>query len=126
MSSEQAEHEASRKECDTLTAAADTKPQLISVLMAMQASMDRQNMFLERMFNEKQAMEKRSRAIDRDDLDEAENGEQSAPKRAKLAPKSGLDSDGNDRPCIDQQSSDHEACEDPLEAEHDKHGDALS
>ena len=128
MSSEQAEHEATRNECNTHTAAADTEPQLISVLTAMQASMDRQNMFLEGIFNEKQAAEKRPRAIDRVDLDEAKNGEQSAPKRAKTAPKSGLDSDGNDRPCIAQQSSDHdtEVCEDPPEAEHDKHADALS
>ena len=85
MSSEQAEQEATRNECDTHTAAADTEPQLISVLTAMQASMDRQNMFLERIFNEKQAPEKRPRAIDRVDLDEAEDGEQSAPKRAKTA-----------------------------------------
>ena len=83
MSSEQAEHEATRNECDTHTAAADTEPQLISVLTAMQASMDRQNMFLERIFNEKQAAEKRPRAIDRVDLDEAEDGNnllQSEPK----------------------------------------------
>ncbi|CAB3981669.1 Hypothetical predicted protein [Paramuricea clavata] len=68
MSSEQAEHEATHNECDTHTAAADTEPQLISVLTAMQATMDRQNMFLERIFNEKQAAEKRPRAIDHVDL----------------------------------------------------------
>ena len=59
------------------------------------------------------------------DLAEAGNGEQSAPKRAKTAPKTGLNSDGNDRTCIAHQSSDYdaEAREDPLEAERDQQQD---
>ena len=82
-------------------------------------------MFLKRIFNEKQAAGKRPRSPDCVNLAEAGNGEQSAPKRAKTAPMIDLKSDGNDRTRIAQQSFDHdtEACEDPLEAEHDQQQD---
>ena len=63
MSSKQVKHEAMCGECNTRCIATDTKPQLISMLTAMQVTMDKQNMFLERIFNEKQAAERSDPAL---------------------------------------------------------------
>lgn len=104
---------------------------LYSLLSAMEANMSETNKYLKGIFDEHNAAKKRPRAsIENNELliiDEAEQGEQhehSAPKRAKIATKSGHNSDGNDR-SFDQQSPESESTEGNSEIVHES-DDTLS
>ena len=79
----------------------NSEQNFLSVLTAMQASMSQTNEYLKCIFEGCHTIERWPRASDAGYVDEAENSEQPAPKRAKSAPKSGHTSEGNDPSILD-------------------------
>jgi hypothetical protein len=75
------EHTVSNHDIEENTRA-HSEQNFLSVLTAMQASMSQTNEYLKCIFEGRHTIEKRPRASDAGYVDEAENGEQPAPKRA--------------------------------------------
>ena len=83
----------------------NSEQNFLSVLTAMQASMSQTNEYLKCIFEGCHTIERRPHASDAGYVDEAENSERPAPKRAKSAPKSGHTSEGNDPSILNQQNA---------------------